>query len=105
MKTLLTSAAALALLVLATESTAFAQTYSFMDPYGNVITSPYSGVNMPSYQGVQQGQLRQDFYGGYNTGPYAGTYGFYRRLPGVNPNGVPYGGTSYPRRFNPYTRI
>lgn len=61
-----------------------------------------SGVNDPWHPyAVQRGDRRQDFYGGYNTGPYAGNFGFYRRVPPT----YGYGGQSFPRRYSPYHPI
>jgi hypothetical protein len=96
MKTIYAGIAALTLLAIG--APAQAQTYSYLDPVGNLVVSPYAGVERldPS-----QGGARQDFYGGYNTGPYAGQYGFYRRLPSSSRFTAP----SYQRRFNPYHRI
>ncbi len=55
-----------------------AQTYSYFDQGGNLVNTPYSGVTTMT---PNRERTARDFYGGYNAGPYAGQYGFYRRLP------------------------
>jgi len=77
---------AASLMVFATAATASAQ----VDGQQNVIVIPYG-----NYGPQANPWAHPQFYGGYNTGPYVGYYGFYRRMP---PTNVP----SYNRYYSPY---